>query len=614
MDEQLAMRKALVLLILALFPLSASAQILQPIVSGRGYHYVDAISGSGSDSNPGTAALPWATVAQADAALPANAPLKFKYPDGTWHNAPAYWDTLKWLFPMVRGVDPTKVYDVASGLVCTITGSVAYPSLSGASGIQIATHLYGWVDCGDGTLGIGTGDQTVLVRGYMQACASENMLTGGTLVSNGSLGGGVAGWSLMSTPAADCKLYTQLRNADSYVSAMSDTLALVGAHSFGHTVDRSSATGIQDYLDGSAVATGDGSALDGQDLTNASAHGAIGARHDGSVAYHFATFRWLNEVRIYASALSPGVVAAAGTEMAVRDGAGWGKFPSGTYYALGQDGGWATSTTLHLWQAFPQTSPQFAEVTHLGSYTGRAASGFGNPTAICVNASRCNGTTASQVGEINWVMTHEVPPSATARYVATSYDGLHWEYKAQLGTSGGGSVDVGAGTLLCDGDCSNYQNVHDIGFENNNVILESHPTAADFSSWSTPVVIYTVPGDVNAYNPGVYKIGSTWRMIYSYKSGATRVEHRASCSTGCFTATNDWTEDKTGDWMGLGAIETPSILHLGGTSWRLFYVDIADDFKVKYADSADNMETFSVGATVPTMTDLSTGVGVMLVP
>jgi hypothetical protein len=92
-------------------------------------HYLDAISGSGSDSNNGlTPSTAWATLAHADSVLTTNDPtLHIRYPNGgyvsvapVWHNFLSYYPLQQGTF---SGASATTCYDVYNGHNGTLGGS-----------------------------------------------------------------------------------------------------------------------------------------------------------------------------------------------------------------------------------------------------------------------------------------------------------------------------------------------------------------------------------------------------------------------------------------------------------------------------------------------------------
>ena len=84
-------------------------------------HYLDAISGSGSDSANGlTPATAWATLAHADATLTTNDPtLHVRYPDGNYYSVAPVWHNMLSYYPLQQGTfsgaSATTCYDVYNG-------------------------------------------------------------------------------------------------------------------------------------------------------------------------------------------------------------------------------------------------------------------------------------------------------------------------------------------------------------------------------------------------------------------------------------------------------------------------------------------------------------------
>jgi hypothetical protein len=78
------------------------------------------------------------------------------------------------------------------------------------------------------------------------------------------------------------------------------------------------------------------------------------------------------------------------------------------------------------------------------------------------------------------------------------------------------------------------------------------------------------------------------------------------------TAVNDWTTIQTGDWSGLGNVESFSFINLGGTNWILYYLDLDAPRKCKYSLSTDDGATWSAGVIIASLsTPLQFSVGVI---
>lgn len=116
MDKQLAR------LFLLLSCAASFAQIPPAVQSNQGKtYYVDAVSGGGSDANPGTAASPFATVNHVASIAPNGlARVWVRYPNLSWQFLSMPYLNLKYLFIGQQGSSATTAYDVANGNNATI--------------------------------------------------------------------------------------------------------------------------------------------------------------------------------------------------------------------------------------------------------------------------------------------------------------------------------------------------------------------------------------------------------------------------------------------------------------------------------------------------------------
>lgn len=130
-----------------------------------------------------------------------------------------------------------------------------------------------------------------------------------------------------------------------------------------------------------------------------------------------------------------------------------------------------------------------------------------------------------------------------------------------------------------------------------NHIFETHPTTDSLSgSWSTPVQISgsglpTAMIDAWAISrDGVYYL---W-----YKNEVTGQKHIEYASAAALTG--PYTVVGAGDWAGWGGgLEGMSLVHLGGTRWRV-YMDKYTDLGIYYSESDDDWATWSTKALITT--------------
>ena len=563
------------------------------------YHYVDVFAGDNGDD--GSIDSPWETLAYADTQLATNANLKLKYPDGTWHRSPAYWHTLSAFFPMVAGVDTSKIYDVANGVVGTIVGDVKY---SGTKYTGISLEDGGYVDLGAGVLGIGTGDQTILATVYPTSNAAGPF----AILSNGAFGG-QAGYGLYYK---DGKVGYQMRTAASYILTLGNTAFFNPEHATPQvivsTVKRNDETGMKIYVDGTSDQTPvDTRPLATDNLTNATKKTIIGASEAASVAFKL-TALWIKEIRIYSSELDQTNVTAISTEATATMNKDY-SFGSGAFISMGSEKDYYTSVNPILSISASHTGPFFPipQVT----YTGRAIEYFANARLIALNESKCNGMTPSCSGELNWLMCHIVPNQNGLQYFARSHNGINWEYISTLPSSG---TLLGMGDFFIENDDpTDFNNIHLIIEDiDDGKICESHPLNALFTEWSTPIILFDT-GVISTFNVSMIKIGTTYHCFFSTFFGGHHYWYHATGTTGVFTVTNDWAVVDTGDWSGLGDIEVTSFFNTSGSTWIMIYLDLAvPGYVWKYSTSLDDCATWSAGTLIRSLSvPLQYAVGVI---
>jgi hypothetical protein len=558
------------------------------------YSFVDVFNGNDTTGD-GTRAKPWLTLAKADSVLSLNAPLKLKYPNEKWGKAPAYWHTLRALYVMFGdGINMTTVYDVANG---SPNGTIQPNGVQLAfqtNGVKLISN--GTVDFGAGALAIGTGDQTVMVNVKKGTNNSGNH----AIFANGSMGG-VPGFSFALN---NNKLNYQIRTAGVYVWYEINEAEPTN-YVFAATVKRNNITGFRVFIDGvlkNSPGT-DTTPVGSNDLTN-SGHTYLGLTCSGGYYYNA---DWIKELRVYSTALSDSDVVVATTE--IQNNASL-RFPfkSGDYYAMGI-GSTYGSNVVHLLQS-PAYNGKFHYVNEV-TYTGRPTTNFGNAKVLPLVKDKCNNNITPQVGEINWLMTHE-KPTENSIGVAVSYNGLDWTYVTAFASPYGGQGDF----FVDNNDPSDYHNIHYILFDSTSNpcrVFETHPTAADFSTWSTPFNFFSYGAANSLYNESVVLIGGVYYMLFNY----AHYMCLARCTHDPWTAGNDWTITQTGDWAGLGMTESYSIFNTGGNSWILYYLylgtlGVPSTYRTRYSISNDNLATWSAGVDItelcPPTLDYSIGV------
>ena len=544
------------------------------------HYYVDVFNGS--NANDGSIDHPFATVAYADSVLSLNAPLKLKYPNEKWVVAPAYWHGLKALFPMMTdGITLTNCVDVANGIVGVLSGTL--PTAFQSAGVAFnGTSSY--VLFGKGVLGMGTEDETIIVN-IRPTFNDDNPHV---IFSNGAFGGEVG----RGINQYQKKFGFQMRSASTLVAQLTNIQAIPGNYVYAASVKRNDVHGLKLYVNGILKnSPGDNTvSLGVQDLTSNARDTLIGA--GPGVTYPIKA-DWIKEMRFYNTELSGADIVTATNEIIANENNLF-PFQSGDYVAMGIGSSYGSSVVTLL-QGFNQGGPfhKLPEVI----YTGRPAQGFGNAKILPLVKDKCNNTIAPQVGEINWLMAHEIV-SANPMYIAISYNGINWTYLTQLPASCNGMGDF----FVDNDDPSDFHNIHLISFVPTPVgkVYETHPTSADFSTWSAAICIFT-NGVAQIWNESIVLINGVYHMLFSNQD---HYMHHAICTHDPFTLANDWTVIQTGDWSGLGIGESYSIFNIGGNSWILYYlylgtVGVPSTYRYRYSISHDNLSTWSAGVDIP---------------
>lgn len=284
-------------------------------------------------------------------------------------------------------------------------------------------------------------------------------------------------------------------------------------------------------------------------------------------------------------------------------------FGSGSFLSMGMDTTYSIppATNFYLGKALQNTGA-FVPAAAI-NYTDAPTTGRGNAKILPLNINKCNGTTPVVEGEINWLMTHETI-TLTPMYVAKSHNGVDWQYITTLPVAT--PIIAGQSDFFVDNnDPSDYHNIHVISFRpSTGTFHETHPLNANFTEWSDFITIFD-SGIIQVFNCTILLISGTYHMFYSTNYDGHHYMYHATCTYGAFTEDNDWANTQTGNWSGLGDIESFSFINTGGANWILYYYDITTT-QYKYSLSTDNCATWSVGTVIPSLsTPLQFSVGVI---
>lgn len=145
-----------------------------------------------------------------------------------------------------------------------------------------------------------------------------------------------------------------------------------------------------------------------------------------------------------------------------------------------------------------------------------------------------------------------------------------------------------------DGSLHIIINLSVLAWKDNMFIFETHPTAADMSTWSNPVLLWGGPGAYNCiYDARIARVGAKYRMLYKNHtvSAAPVLEWvDANTLTGVYTF-----RGTVAGGAGLYYGAPCQVLLPDGTTWRVFFDDYLNTWKqgsTKFVDSADDWATW----------------------
>jgi len=215
--------------------------------------------------------------------------------------------------------------------------------------------------------------------------------------------------------------------------------------------------------------------------------------------------------------------------------------------------------------------------------------------------TRVNGT---------WWLAHTSIPDTSSFQIASSGNLAVWSQPVTVGVTPIAAAHVWAPEWFLDVDGPHIlvavsTVVQPVGPFS---IYELHPTSPDFSTWSQPVAVSIPAETVNAIDPYMVKIGSTYYLWYVTFNGnvSEYIQYgSASSLTGPFTLI------KTGNWAGWvgsdSGVEGPCLIHLSDR-WRM-YLDQRgiDNGQFQYSDSFDSWATWTTKQPIQTGTQAKHG-------
>lgn len=511
-------------------------------ISNPQFGFVDSAAGNDSTGN-GSRNAPWATIAKADAVLPANYPLMVKMPDGTWLQAPPVWHGLVMWLPMIQGSDATKVYDVAASRQFVMNGgTMSYTAPLGLTAVNAK-----YLSLSNAGLAPGTGDLTLAITLMETSGTQTNLFFKGESSTT-------TGVYLKAPTNTSVSFIAHDGGSNSVTITSDNSSALQVTHSpYAHrvigTMQRGSSTGMKLYIDGGVQST----------VSSTTAlSGSLGTSNTyiGGISTYF-TGHTLQYSRALSSTEAASLDAWLASEVARR-------FDLLAYYADTFYANYTSSTVPHFLRSADRAT--WYEVGNTYSYA--STGGFGNTSMLRLSPTA-------------YLLSHETPALNNASSpnplgVAYSIDGRTWSHVGDNYCANVWPGFAAQGHLFQDSDGS----VHQICFHNlssytpSNTdwhVYESHPTTAgDYSAWSAGVELQS--GIPHGFNPFLTKVGSTYYLYAKNYTNGNAGYYGLATNT-ALTATG-WTTvyDGTADSFGWGAVESLSIIYEGGTTYRaIFY-------------------------------------------
>jgi hypothetical protein len=165
-----------------------------------------------------------------------------------------------------------------------------------------------------------------------------------------------------------------------------------------------------------------------------------------------------------------------------------------------------------------------------------------------------------------------------------------------------GTTSIWAGNWFIDSDGS----VHIVmcmtssGSTTNFSLYEVHPTATDFTTWSTPVSIGGSGWPTSCIDPCIVKSGSTYYLFF--KDDVSSSIDLASSSS----PFSGYSVIKTGDWAGWRAaiggtgVEGPKVVQLPNGNWRIYFTSNSGYDAIHIYSSETSDQTLQSGWSTPT--------------
>jgi hypothetical protein len=206
---------------------------------------------------------------------------------------------------------------------------------------------------------------------------------------------------------------------------------------------------------------------------------------------------------------------------------------------------------------------------------------------------------------------------------SSSADGLVWANQSTINMASdvSGATNSWAPEWFIDPNVSGLSSVHLYVAVSTNgggsfVIYEKHPTASDFSTWSTAAAV-TITGESAPIDPFMVWRADLSKYCLWFKDNGSGYLNYACSSTLNGTFSDVRTDT---DWMGFNAMqgatgtyEGPCLLHTVAGSpgtWRVFFDNDGDSFsagQIWYSDSADGWDTWSTMHQIATDTQAKHG-------
>jgi len=240
---------------------------------------------------------------------------------------------------------------------------------------------------------------------------------------------------------------------------------------------------------------------------------------------------------------------------------------------------------------FPHFRSEDEKAFLLSSNNGIEFAKAASSTVYTAPVGTVRDPSITKVNNVYWMAyTSGGFTSANSFGVASSTNLSDWSHVTQVDVSAiSGTGNVWAPEWFNDPDTG----ITHIFFASNKSgsykMYEVHPTNAQFTTWSTPVLVTGTgfPGMIDAF---VVKKNGIYNLWYVATSTPAYIEYATSTSL-----TSGYNIAESGDWAGWdGNVEGESLVQVDSDTWRIYMDDYSGvDEEYYYSESNDDWATWS---------------------